>query len=162
MVMLPPIRPRPIIPSCIRPPSSHAPAARLQRLVVSRRLRADQAREAEVAPGDRQLVAGVVHDLQEEAVVRAALVELAGGVEVARPEAVRDDVPALARTIDELLHLVDARRVDERLDAHVVALLRLREQFLERALRLELDVAAGEHLVGLVLRRLHVGLIERD
>ena len=83
-------------------------------------------------------------------------------MEVPRPEAVRDDVAALARTIDELLHLVDARRVDERLDAHVVALLRLREQFLERALRFELDVPAGEHLVGLVLRRLHVGLFERD
>ena len=75
--MLPPIRPRPIIPSCIRLHHPRdAPAARLQRLVVARRLRADQAGEAEVAAGDRQLVAGVVHDLQEEAVVRASLVEL--------------------------------------------------------------------------------------
>src|SRR5262249_3087982 len=61
---------------------------------------------------------------------------------------------------DELLQLVHARRVDERLDADVVALVRLRDQLLERALRLEVDVAAREHLVRLVLRGLDVGLVE--
>ena len=52
-------------------------------------------------------------------------------------------------------------RVDERLDADVVAVARLRQQLVERALRLELDVALREHLVRPVLRRLHVGLVER-
>ena len=93
--MLPPMRPRPIIPSCItrRPPVDprDAAAALLQRLVVARRLRADQAAKPNVAAGDRQLVAGVVDDLEEEAGVRPALVQLPGRVQVARPEAVRDD-----------------------------------------------------------------------
>src|SRR5262249_56568828 len=52
--------------------------------------------------------------------------------------------------------------IDERLHADVVALLRLREQLLDRALGLELRLLPGrEHLVRLVLRRLHVGLVER-
>ena len=53
-------------------------------------------------------------------------------------------------------------RLDEGLHADVVALLRLREQALDRALELDVGLAAGrEHLVRLVLRRLHVGLVER-
>ena len=58
-------------------------------------------------------------------------------------------------------HVVRPCRVDERLDADVVAVARLRQQLVEGALRLELDVALREHLVRLVLRRLHVGLVER-
>ena len=54
-----------------------AAAALAQRLEVARRLGADQPREAERLPGDRQLLAVVLDDLQEEPGVRAALVELA-------------------------------------------------------------------------------------
>ena len=58
--------------------------------------------EAERLPGDRQLVAGVVDDLEEDARRRAALVQLAGRVQVARPEAVRDDAAGrLSRPLGE-------------------------------------------------------------
>ena len=130
-----------------RPPrvdSRDAAAALLQRLIVSGGLGADQAAKPNARAGNRQLVAGVVDDLQEEAGVRAALVELPGGVEVARAEAVRDDVArSRARARRAAASVVLARRVDERLDADVVAVARLREQLVERALRLELDVAAA-------------------
>ena len=69
--MSPPIRPRPIIPSCIYASSEvdarDAAAALLQRREVARRLRADQLPEAERLARDRELVARVVDDLQEEA-----------------------------------------------------------------------------------------------
>ncbi len=54
-----------------------AAAARLERLEVALGLRADEPTEAERLAGDRQLLAFVVDDLEEEAGVRAALVELA-------------------------------------------------------------------------------------
>src|SRR5437879_6187707 len=97
IVMLPPIRPSPIIPSCIsgsphlvESQARDPAAALLQRLVVSGRLRAYQPRESEVAPGDLQLLALIVDDLKTEHGVRTTFVQLAGRVEVARPEAVRD------------------------------------------------------------------------
>src|SRR5881275_3270671 len=70
-VMPLPMRPRPIIPSCIALTLLHvdardAPAALLQGRVVPRRLRADQPAEAERPARDRQLLARVVDDLQEE------------------------------------------------------------------------------------------------
>src|SRR5204863_7009263 len=95
-----------------------AAPALLQRLEVPRRLRADQLPEAERLPRDRQLVARVVDHLQEEPGVRAALVELAGRVEIPRPEAVRDDATGrLARTRGERENalLARRRRLDERL-----------------------------------------------
>ena len=65
-----------------------------------------------------------------------ALVQLAGRVEVARAEAVRDDAARLAGALDEGRELVLPGRVDERLDADVVAAgLRLGEQLVERAAR---------------------------
>ena len=87
--------------------------------------------------------------------------QLAGGVLVARPVAVRDHEAALApQPGDERIEI--GRRVDERLHADVVALARLREQLLDRALRLELRLLPRcEDLVRLVLRRLDVGLVER-
>jgi hypothetical protein len=66
-----------------------AAAALLERGVVAGRLRAEQPPEAEVAARDRQLVAGVVDDLDEEAGVRAALVQLAGRVQESRTVARR-------------------------------------------------------------------------
>src|SRR4029078_10978012 len=85
------------------------------------RLRADQAGEAEVAARNRQLGTGVVHDLDEEASVRAALVQLPGRVQVARAEAARDDTAGLVRTFEEWCELVLAGGIDECLDADVVA-----------------------------------------
>src|SRR4051794_33529853 len=68
-----------------------AAAAVAQRREIAGRLRADQLREAERLVGDRELVAVVLDDLQEETTVRATLVQLPGRVEVARADAVRDD-----------------------------------------------------------------------
>ena len=102
---------------------------------VSRRLRADQLAEPERLVRDRDLVTGVVDDLQEEPGRRAALVQLPGRVQVARPEAVGDDAARrLPRSLRERgeFRLGLRRRVDERLDADVVAGLRLREQLLGR------------------------------
>ena len=167
-VMFAPMRPRPTIPSCTRCPPNLMRATRRPRSFrvsqVAHRLGPDQPPEAERLAGNRQLVALVVHDLEEESGVRAALVELARRVHVPRPVAVRDDAARLLpqSAIDERIRRSLRRRVHERLHADVVALLRLGEELLDRALRLELRLLAGrEHLVRLVLRRLHVGLVER-
>ena len=117
-------------------------------------------------PGICELVAGVVDHLQVEARRRPALVQLAGRVQVARAEAVGDDAAGrLPRSLRERgqLGLGLRRRVDERLDADVVAVVRLREELLDRPLGLDWRVVAGgEDLRRLVLGRLHVGLVERD
>src|SRR5919197_6159264 len=94
--MFPPIRPRPIIPSCIclsllEMDARDAAAALLQRREVARCLGADQLREAERLIRDRQLVAGLVDDLQEDTGRRPTFVQLARRVEVPRAEAERDD-----------------------------------------------------------------------
>ena len=76
-----------------------------------------------------------------------------GDDQAASPAYVRDQRIELRRRVPSGL--------DERLDAEVVAVLRLREQLVDRALRLELRLLTGrEHLVRLVLRRLDVGLVE--
>src|ERR1044072_2520657 len=59
------------------------------------------------------------------------------------------------------LELRLARGVDGRLHGHVVPRPGLREELVERAARLDVGLAALEHLVRLVLRRLHVRLVER-
>src|SRR5262245_26305283 len=69
---------------------ARATAAVAERGEVAGGLRANQAPEPERPPGDPQLLAGVVDDLDEDAVVRAALVQLPGGVEVAWAPAARD------------------------------------------------------------------------
>ncbi len=116
-------------------------------------------------PGIFSSLARVVHDLAEEADVRAALVQLPGRVEIARPVAVRHDEAAPRPQVGDERRdpdVVRRRRVDERLDADVVARVRLVEQLLDRRLGAELRLLAGrEHLVRLVLRRLHVRLVER-
>src|SRR5438477_3474045 len=97
--------------------------------------------------------------------VRTALVQLAGGVEVARAVPVRDDTAgARAELAGELCDapVVLLRWRDEGLNARVVALARLRDELVDRSFGLELRILARrEHLVRLVLRRLHVGLVER-
>src|SRR5205823_11700095 len=97
---------------------SHDSAPALfERGQVARRLRPDQPSEAELPPRDRDLAAGVVDDLDEEAGVRAALVQLPRRVEIARAETVRHDAAALVRACDQRRKLGLASRVDERLDA---------------------------------------------
>ena len=81
-------------------------------------------------------------------------------MEVARAEPGRDDAAGRVRTLEERRELVLARRIDERLDADVVAVLRLREQLVERATWLDVRLTGGEHLVRLVLRCLDVRLVE--
>src|SRR5213078_3458706 len=111
------MRPRPIIPSCtshlLDVDSRSAAAALLEGRIVPGRLGAKQAPEAERLPGNRDLVAGIVDDLEEEP---AAATKLAD-------EAVDATVVLLVR-------------LDEGLDADVVVLVRLREQAVDRALRL--------------------------
>src|SRR5262249_4819112 len=112
-------------------------------------------------PGNLELVARVVDHLQEEAGVRATLVQLARGVLVARAVAVRDDETAVAAQPLHERAEVDVG-VHECLHTDVIPLLGLREQLLDRALWPEVSLlACRENLVRLVLRRLDVGLVER-
>ena len=141
--------------------SHDTPAPLLEGGEVAGRLRADQAAEAEVAAGDRQLLSRVVDDLDEETGVRPTLVQLPRGVQVARAEAARDDAARLVSPGGERSQLSFAGRVDERLDADVIPLARLSQQLVERAARRKVGLAGGENLVRLVLRRLNVGLVER-
>src|SRR5581483_1215778 len=131
-----PMRPRPIIPSCIplcllESDSGDAASAFLQSCIISRRLGSDQAPEAERAVRDRQLVARIVDELQVEAAVRAALVQLPGGVEVARPVPARDDEAGAAAELPREVAkpaVILGARLDEGLNADVVAAVRLCEQ----------------------------------
>src|SRR3954453_13762377 len=146
-----PIRPRPIIPSCIGllglldVDSRDAPSALPERRIVSRSLRRDQAAEAERLVRDGELVAEIVDDLEEKPRIRAAFVQLAGRVQIAGAVAVGDDEPAAAPQLPD--EVVDALvvllvRLDERLHADVVPLLRLREERLDRPLELQIGLAA--------------------
>src|SRR5204863_4499638 len=101
--------------------SHDSAAALLERCEVARRLRADQPPEAELAPWDRDLAAGVVDDLDEEAGAGPALVQLARGMEIARAEPVRHDAAGLVRALDQRLELGLPAGVDESLDRAVVA-----------------------------------------
>src|SRR3954469_16541065 len=170
-VMPLPMRPRPTMPSCI--PASpllldvdtrDPAAALLERLEIACGLCADQLPEPERLPGDRKLLACLVDDLKVEPGGRAALVQLARRMQVARTEPVRDDATCRrTRLVGECEHpgLVRRRRVDECLNADVIALLRLRIELLRRALRRNVRRgAAREHLARLVLRGLHVRLVE--
>src|SRR5436309_12007625 len=79
-----------------------ATAALLEGFEVARRLCADQPREPERLAGNRKLLALIVDDLQEPALFRAALVQLAGRVQVARAEPVRADAACLPpRPLDQ-------------------------------------------------------------
>src|SRR5581483_11458714 len=168
VAMLPPMRPSPIMPSCtseiLQPDAGHAPAPLAQRLEVARGLRPDQAREAERAPRDLQLLPVVLDHLEVEAGVGPALVELPGRVEVAGPEAPGHDAPgrrARAAGRGAQRGLVRRRGLDEGLEADVAAGPGRREELLRRGDVLELGVPGGEHLARPVLRRLHVRLVER-
>ena len=90
--------------------------------------------------------------------------QLSRGVQVARPEPDGDDAAGRAGALDERLELGLPLRVDERLDRHVVALARSREQLaplslpdLSRGLTPDM---AGKDVLGAVLGLLHVRLVE--
>src|SRR5215218_10654290 len=175
-VMLPPMRPSPIIPiftslaSSGRRPRSHvlqsdppdAAPALAERLEVARGLRLDEPAEAEVAIRNRQLLAEVVHDLDEDTRARAALVQLSRRVQVARPEPDGDRATDGAGPLDQRLEPLLARGVDVGEDRDVVlARLGVREQLVDVTLGGEVDRASTlEQRVGAVLGRLHVGLVE--
>src|SRR6266404_661371 len=165
-----PMRPSPIIPSCISSAllemdARDTAAALLQGFIVAGRLCANEPAEAERLPRDRELLAAVIDDLEEEARVRAALVQLSGGVEVPRPVAMRDDAAgARAKLAGDLRDaaVVRLRGWHERLHAGVVTLASLGDQRIDRAFILERRVLTRrKHLVRLVLRCLHVRLVER-
>src|SRR3954447_11053958 len=151
---------------CLLDVDSRNPAATLlERGVVTGGLRADQPAKAEVPARDRQLLARVVDHLEKEPDVRAALVELPGRVQIPRPVTVRDDETA---STAQLAHevgkapVVLLRRLDERLHTDVVVLVRLPKEHVDRAVRLDVGLLPRrKHLVRLVLRRLHVRLVER-
>src|SRR5919109_75059 len=100
--MLPPIRPRPTKPSCIRSQAflesgdradevgggqAHAdgrPAVAAHGLEVAGRLGVDQRAERIGLGGNLEILGEVVHELEEAPRRRPALVELAGRVQVAR------------------------------------------------------------------------------
>ena len=118
-------------------------------------------------PGIGSSSPGVVDDLQEEPGRRAALVQLPGRVQVARPEAVRDDAarrlaraaPASASTVASFAR----GRVDERLDADVVARAAPARTAprASRPARRRGSAPEASTSLRLVLRRLHVRLVER-
>jgi hypothetical protein len=123
----------------------------------------DQTGEAEAAVRDVDLLAGVVDDLDEASARRAALVQLARRVEVARPEPVRDDAAGLASAGDQRLELRLAHGIDERLDAHVLGRRRPVEQLLDRTGHVGVRprwVRRGQDGGRAVLGLLDVGLVE--
>src|SRR5204862_5503901 len=73
--------------------AQHAAAAALQHLVVAGGLGADQCSEVVALARDRNFGALVGGELEEDAAVGPALVELSGGVEEARPVAERGREP---------------------------------------------------------------------
>src|SRR5437763_4244497 len=150
------------------------PVARGERLVIADGLRAAQHAEAESLAGDGHVLAAAAGELQEHAVVRAAFVQLTGGVEEARAVAggggdaqlARDgladggDGLVARRTRRDVLGERDViARLDfrqQRGDGVGIAGVDLRAGERHRPLRLELL----EQLPGVVLRLLHVRLIE--
>src|SRR5919201_1136964 len=142
--------------------SNDSPAALFERGEIPGGLCADQAPEAELLAGDRDLAAGVVDDLDVEAGIGPALMQLTGRVQVTRAETVRDHTARLTtRSVDQRLELALAGGVDERLNRDVVSRARLRKEVAERASRLHVRLLSGrQYVVRLVLRRLHVRLVE--
>jgi hypothetical protein len=141
-----------------------AAAVRLERGEVAKGLGAVELGEAVGLPGYRQLRLRFVHDLDEDAAVRAALVELAGGVEVAGAEADRcGHAEAVAEGDARGLERGGVRGVAIEVgrDGDVVAGDDRREDVVEAA-DLELRAAAaGEDAGGGVLGLLDVRLVER-
>src|SRR5580765_5210591 len=111
--------------------SHDLPATFLQRAKVAFGLSANQTPEAEVLAGNRYLCSCVVDHLDEQTRRRAALVQLAGGVEVARAEPLRHDAVRLVSAVDERLELALAPWIDEGLDRDVARRLRRGEQLVQ-------------------------------
>ena len=145
------------------------PARVAQGRGVAGRLRVDERAEAVRAAGDGQVGGLVGQHLQEDPGRRAALVQLARRVQVARAEARRGrDAQAVA---DAPAHRLQARlgvvaRGDEGLDAHVGAPgLGRRERLADvawlRRRQLPVLLVRGEQVAREHLGRLDVGLVER-
>src|SRR5438105_10357204 len=132
--------------------------------------------EAPRFPRDGEIVIDICRELDEDAVVAPSLVQLSGGMEEARAVACgRGDVKVASdRSADLLNHLVALRRLGEVLgDGDVVTGLDALEKLDHRLLRRRRlakgqvvlsKLAAGaillEQLLGVVLRFLHVRLVE--
>ena len=82
--------------------ANHAPSMRLERLEISKILRLVELREIVRRTGDSNRLAMVLRDLQEQAGVRTALVQLSGRMQAARAVAEsRRDAVALDRPLCE-------------------------------------------------------------
>src|SRR3989442_2373762 len=82
------------------------PAVGLQDLEIAPRLRREQGSERVGCPRDLQILAAVAGDLEEQPGVRAALVQLAGGVQEARTES--HGAGELRCVPDPALHVLEA------------------------------------------------------
>src|SRR5437588_3626052 len=142
-----------------------AAAGRSQRTEIPQRLRVDQRAEAERLPRYRDVVLTLlVDELDEHAAVRPSLVELAGRVQVPRPEPERRrHAEAVAQRQARALQVVASffGRIDERLQRDVVAELDLREQRFDVVEAGRLGSAGVQDLRRRLLRRRHVRLVDR-
>ena len=142
----------------------------MQGRVVARGLRADEITKGEVAigyldVGDRVGVSGVgdIEYLEEHTGGRTALVELAGRVQVPRPDRecggdlqpVADHDPCRLEALE-----VERRGIDKRLHRHIVAGPDRRER-IGNARERQIRYAVLENLCRGALGRLDVGLVER-
>src|SRR4051812_37477517 len=126
--------------------AQRAPIARLQRLEVADRLRAAEHTEREFLARQRDVLASAAGELQEDAVVGAAFVQLSGRMEEARSVAGgrRDVQLARDRLADRGDLLVALRRFGEVLgERDVIARLHLRQQRADRFRIVRLDLRAG-------------------
>ena len=110
-------------------------AAVSQRLVVPERLRQEERAEGVRRFGNREIAPRLHHDQQEDSARRAALVELADGVQVARPVAERGGYPEAlqeqpARFPQAAVHL--RHRIGERQQCQVAAEPHLIQEPLDR------------------------------
>src|SRR3954468_11715832 len=142
----------------------HRQVVVLQRVEVADRLRVLQVAEGVARARDLHVFVAVVHELNEQAGGRTTLVELAGRVQEPRSVAegggglglVADGRPQLVHRGIELL-----ARLEVAHDRHVVGRRRLVQDLAQvRGLRHLGQLAAVQHLLGVVLCLLHVRLIE--
>jgi hypothetical protein len=132
-------------------------------LQVPDRLGVLQVAEGVAGVGDLHVLVAVVDELHEEAVGRTALVHLSGRVEEAG--AIAEGGGRFGPSADPRPHLGDRRvelrrRLDVGHERHVVGRGGLRQQLLEVA-RIDLRQPLLEDARGVVLRLLHVRLVER-
>src|SRR5205807_8705922 len=107
-----------------------APAVGLLNLLIAARRGSEERAESVALAGDRQFLAAVAGDLQEEAGVGSAFVQLAGRVQVARTEAegagsFRRLADCALQLMELVLQLARGRQIGEQRD--VIARLGERE-----------------------------------